>query len=25
MMEFLYTFPRRIFWMRWQPKLNTLS
>jgi hypothetical protein len=21
----LYTFPRRLFWMRWQPKLSTLS
>jgi hypothetical protein len=21
----LYTFPRRLFWMRWEPKLSKLS
>jgi hypothetical protein len=24
-MGWLYTFPRRLFWRRWQPKLNKLS
>jgi hypothetical protein len=24
-MELLYTFPRRLFWRRWQPKLSKLS
>jgi hypothetical protein len=25
MMGLLYTFPRRLFWMRWQPKLSKLG